>query len=675
MKHRFAFFAVTLVVSSLAWTQTWTRLNNTPPFNASTALVLTDGNVMVQNIQTGQWWLLTPDNTGSYINGSWSQRASMQTGYGPLYYASAILPDGRLLVVGGEYNVETSGFVQDWTPKGSIFDPLNNTWTGVNPPANWNQIGDAQSSVLSSGTFMLADPFNTNSALFNIGTFTWSAFGSGKQDVFDEEGWTLLPSGQLLTVDANNPSNLTNSEIFDPNTGGWSSAGSTIVKLPDTNSNNSGSHELGPAMLRPDGTVFATGGTSNTAIYNTFSGSWSVGPTFSSGLDVADGPAALLPSGNVLVSASPGVFQSGSQFFEFDGANLISVPGPPRAAQDSSYQGRMVLLPTGQVLFTDGTNDVEVYTPSGSFQSAWQPVISSVNASLGVGSADNPISGTQFNGLSQGASYGDDVQSATNFPLVQITNSSTGHIFYAKTHDPSTMGVATGSAPVSTQFDIPANVETGASTLQVVANGIPSAPVAVNIVSQVPVSALLADLTQGVANYTVGDSFSLTAAGQANQTVSVVQTTNGSTGSPFNFGQTGDNGDGTGSLVLNGSWAATDAGVYTQVWSVGGVPASTLNFVVSPLVQLVDNSRSDGTFHVGDSFTLTVQGQANQPVSVVQNTNGSIGNSTVLGSTDGNGLFSVSGTWATSDAGNYSQVWSAGNLQARPVLVFTILNP
>ena len=43
------------------------------------------------------------------------------------------------------------------------------------------------------------------------------------------------------------------------------------------------------------------------------------------------------------------------------------------------------------------------------------------------------------------------------------------------------MGVATGSATVSTNFDVPASLETGASTLVVVANGIPSQPVNVTV--------------------------------------------------------------------------------------------------------------------------------------------------------------------------------------------------
>jgi len=87
------------------------------------------------------------------------------------------------------------------------------------------------------------------------------------------------------------------------------------------------------------------------------------------------------------------------------------------------------------------------------------------------------ISGTQFNGLSQAAAFGDEFETATNYPLVRITNNSTKHVFYAKTHDHSTMGVATGNTIVSTNFDVPTNIETGASTLVVVANGIPSAAV------------------------------------------------------------------------------------------------------------------------------------------------------------------------------------------------------
>jgi hypothetical protein len=43
------------------------------------------------------------------------------------------------------------------------------------------------------------------------------------------------------------------------------------------------------------------------------------------------------------------------------------------------------------------------------------------------------------------------------------------------------MGVATGNKTVSTSFDVPNGAETGASTLVVIANGIPSAPVSITV--------------------------------------------------------------------------------------------------------------------------------------------------------------------------------------------------
>ena len=90
------------------------------------------------------------------------------------------------------------------------------------------------------------------------------------------------------------------------------------------------------------------------------------------------------------------------------------------------------------------------------------------------------ISGYLFNGLSQGAAYGDDAQAATNYPLVRITNRATGHVFYSRTHDHSSMAVAFGGL-VSTHFDVPADQELGVSDLVVVANGIPSKPVTMSV--------------------------------------------------------------------------------------------------------------------------------------------------------------------------------------------------
>jgi PKD repeat protein len=458
---------VFLSFASLAGAQTWTPLTHQPSFAASVALLLTDGTVMVQAYESSSWWRLTPDSTGSYINGTWTQLTSLPSGYGPLFFASAVLPDGRVVVEGGEDNSGGGGEVMT----GAIYNPATNSWTTILPPSGVTQIGDAASVILPNGTFMLGPCcFQTTDYLLNPSTLTWTATGSlGKADDNAEEGWTLLPNGKVLTVDTENGRN---SELYNPATGSWSSAGDTTVQLPFPPPNSV--PEVGPAVLRPDGTVFATGGTSNIAVYDSISGTWSSRTAFQDGLDVVDGPGALLPNGNVLVDTSPGVFTAPSHFFEFDGTNANPVSGPGRAGSDPSFVGRMLVLPTGQILFTDGSTDVEIYTASGTYQNAWRPTISSVPSTVVPGATSYFLSGTQLNGLSQGAMYGDDAQAATNYPLVRITNVATGHVTYAKTHSHSTMGVATGSAVVSTLFDVPAGIETGPSRLEVVANGIPS---------------------------------------------------------------------------------------------------------------------------------------------------------------------------------------------------------
>jgi hypothetical protein len=177
---------------------------------------------------------------------------------------------------------------------------------------------------------------------------------------------------------------------------------------------------------------------------------------------------------------SPGDYNLPVYVFEFDGKNILSVPNPPDAPNDSSFYSRLLVLPTGEVLFADSSSDVELYTSSGTYDPRWAPSIEDAPGAVRPGRTYE-VFGTQLNGLSQANAYGDDVQNATNYPLVRIVNDATGHVFYARTHDPSTMGVATGDSLVSTHFDVPAGIEAGRSHLYVVANGIPSRPVEVDV--------------------------------------------------------------------------------------------------------------------------------------------------------------------------------------------------
>jgi hypothetical protein len=83
------------------------------------------------------------------------------------------------------------------------------------------------------------------------------------------------------------------------------------------------------------------------------------------------------------------------------------------------------------------------------------------------------ISGRQFNGLSQCSVYGDDVAVATNYPVARVLLRN-GKVRYLRTHDHSTMGIATGAQEVTTNVDIPADLPRGRMTFQIVANGIAS---------------------------------------------------------------------------------------------------------------------------------------------------------------------------------------------------------
>src|SRR5437763_7040378 len=130
----------------------WTRTTNNPPVNLGTILLLTDGTVIAHeendqngNVATTVWYKLTPDINGSYINGTWSQIASLPAGYGPLFFGSAVLPDGRVVVEGGEYNQYGGNF----SKLGAIYDPVANTWKMVTAPTGWNSIDYSSTVVLS----------------------------------------------------------------------------------------------------------------------------------------------------------------------------------------------------------------------------------------------------------------------------------------------------------------------------------------------------------------------------------------------------------------------------------------------------------------------------------------------------------------------------------------------
>jgi len=521
---RLSIVLILMTLPALAQAGTWQRIKHTPPVpeiidlingnadlgpgGAASPILLTDGGVIIQNIgyfgADGKIFKLTPDQNGSYVNGTWTELAIMP--YVGVFGAQAVLPDGRVIIEGGEYSNYEFDFLL--TNQGAIYDPVTDSWTMVTPPPFFvdlyppravfapSPIGDSQSVVLADGTFMLADKMSRQAAVLDINSMTWTEVGTAtKSDMNDEEGWTLLPNGKVLTMDCYTdvffgllspyPTDPTHSEIYDPNTGNWTSAGSTVNTLTDPIVS-----ETGAAILRPDGSVFAFGSQGYTSIYHYRAGVWSAGPRLPKSpqghqYTAQDAPAALLPNGHVLIAVTGGAEPKGggyagppAAFFEFDGSKFIPEPTVPNASIDVSGSFNLLILPTGQILATDSSKDVEIYTPdSNDYSSTWAPQILSYSRTLTRGLTYS-LTGMRLNGMSQGSAFGDEDQNATNYPLLRITNRATHHVIYARTHDFSSMAVAS-RVPSTMKFDVPASMETGLSTLEVVTNGIPSQPVAV----------------------------------------------------------------------------------------------------------------------------------------------------------------------------------------------------
>ena len=263
----------------------------------------------------------------------------------------------------------------------------------------------------------------------------------------------------------------------------WKNEGSLPVTLVDPVM-----HEIGPAMLMYNGQVVFfgaanDGGHGKTALYApptspAGTGTWMVGPDIptvnNQTIVCNDCPASLLPNGKVLLTAANYLLNNwGSPilFFEYDPiSNTISqAPVPPNNGAQL-FWSRLMLLPTGQVLFSPSSNNIQCYTPDGGGpEEAWRPTISTI-VRYGLYYL---LKGTQLNGLSQANIYGDDCYPATNYPLIRLRQTTTNNIYFARTYDFSTMGVATGHSLQSIRFTV-SNIPYGHYDLCVIANGISS---------------------------------------------------------------------------------------------------------------------------------------------------------------------------------------------------------
>ncbi len=479
----FAFSIILLAIpASLAAQGSWTMVRDAAPnINTGVMLLLSDGSVICKGMDNlgndNLWNKLTPDRSGSYVNGTWSLITPMIDDR--LYFSSQVLRSGKVYVAGGEYGSGVN--------KAEIYDPVADTWTSIPTPDPGDSIADANSQLLPDGR-VIQNIVNSNQVDYGTKNLIYdpvsNSFSYGPSCIgdADESAWATLPDNSILFVDIHS----LQTDRYIPELGRWKRDAAAPVMLYDNYL-----YETGPAVNLPDGSVLFLGANSNTAIYvpsgDTTAGTWIRGPQIPGHNGITDGSAASMADGHVLCAVSPApngadpdsIFHTPTYFYEFDyltdSFTLVDAPvgGPfmpssPPSIPVATYGCQMLNLPDGTILFSNQYNDrYYIYTPGNPPIDAGKPYIASVTAD----GCEFMATGLLFNGISQGAAYGDDWQMSTNYPIIRLE--AGGRVYYVRTHDWSRVGLQL-SGYDTTYFSIPAEVPNGDYSLYLSANGISS---------------------------------------------------------------------------------------------------------------------------------------------------------------------------------------------------------
>lgn len=370
-----------------------------------TMTTLSDGDILAQggnNNASDEWFELAPDGSGSYDDGSWYQLADSNVGR--LYYGSALLPSGQLMVLGGEDTDSNDGSAHE-VNTGEIFTPPttlggSGSWATITPYPETN-FGDDNLEVLNSGTVLAGGNDDGKSYVYNpsldpilnpslpSSDNPWTPDATlPANDSNAETTWTKLPDGNIVSYNLNGYSDSSPQTatrlVFGATQSAdqWVSAGNVPIPLGGTGGSGD-VEELGAAFLLPDGDVWQIGSNGNTAIYTppalagNSTGNWTMGPVVPNGMGATDAPGAMMRNGDVLFAVSPYMdnnfgngFVAVTQIDEYDPTtNTISVVplqnsgGTLISSLSNTLAGtycyfcRMVVLPNGNVMITDGGND------------------------------------------------------------------------------------------------------------------------------------------------------------------------------------------------------------------------------------------------------------------------------------------------------------------------------
>ena len=277
-------------------------------------------------------------------------------------FSMAVLPDGRVLFIGG---------IGPDLASAELYDPATDTFA---PTANQlaTTPGDATAVVLRDGNVLVLG--DGSSAIFSPAAGTFRPSARMTTDRVQQTA-TLLRDGRVLVVGGSGPgggATLASAEIFDPDAGSWAQVGSM-----------SGPRAQHTATLLTDGRVLITGGWNDsgdplvaTEVFDPSTGTFSPAGGMSIEAGTIGGgrsahTATLLPDGRVLVV---GGVPSGVDPGRLANAELYDPTAdrflPTGSLVTGRYEHSAVALADGRVLVAGGSNDLgsplsaEIYDPA-----------------------------------------------------------------------------------------------------------------------------------------------------------------------------------------------------------------------------------------------------------------------------------------------------------------------
>jgi len=96
--------------------------------------------------------------------------------------------------------------------------------------------------------------------------------------------------------------------------------------------------------------------------------------------------------------------------------------------------------------------------------------------------------------------------------------------------------------------------------------------------------------------------------------------------------------------------------------------APALPAVVPPTTAVLTNvTKPNSAFQAGDSFQLLITGPPNSPVIGTASQNGAVTSSTSFGSTNASGQAIITGSWDSTDVGQWQESWQVGSSAPAPL--------